>query len=78
MRKEILMVALGLTSLAGCQTAEEKNQRVDNELQKINQTPTTNTLPVMADCYDISIRPERIEAVDPATGDKVIHVKNGQ
>lgn len=78
MKKEFLLIALGLTSLTGCQTKEETSQRINSELEKVSQTPTTNTVPVMADCYDISITPERVETVDPATGEKTLHVKDVQ
>jgi len=75
MRKELLMAALGLTTLTGCQSRQEKDQRINKELNRVNQTSTTNELPVMANCYKISIVPEREESVDKDTGDKTINIK---
>ena len=75
MKKELLLAAIGSSLLSGCETEKEQKKEVDQKLKEIKQTPTTNQIPVMADCYAISIQPDRIEKIDPDTGVKTLSVK---
>ena len=77
MKKELLLAAMGMSMLTGCETEKEQKKGIDNKLKELKQTPKTNALPIMADCYAISIQPARIEAIDPVTGLKTLTVKRG-
>lgn len=76
MKRELLLAALGMSMLAGCETDKEQQKGLDNKLKELKQTPKTNAQPIMADCYAISIQPARIETIDPVTGLKTLSVKN--
>lgn len=76
MKEELLVAALGMSMLAGCETEKEQKKDIDKKLKELRNTPKTNDLPIMADCYAISIQPARIEAIDPVTGVKTLSVKN--
>jgi hypothetical protein len=78
MRREFLLSALGLSMLSGCETEKDQKKEVDQKLKEIKQTPTTNQIPVMADCYAMSILPDRVEKVDPDSGQKTLSVKPPQ
>jgi hypothetical protein len=78
MRREFLLSALGLSMLSGCETEQVQKKEVDQKLKEIKQTPTTNQIPVMADCYAKVIQPARVEKVDPATGMKTLSAKSTQ
>jgi|GEM_PF-4466894 len=75
MKRELLVAALGMSMLAGCDTDQEKNKAIDHKLKELKQTPKTNDLPIMAMCYDIAIKPARIETIDPESGLKTLSVK---
>lgn len=77
MKKELMLAAMGVSLLAGCETDKEQKKGIDNKLKELKQTPKTNALPIMADCYAISIQPARIETIDPVTGLKTLSVKPG-
>ncbi len=75
MRREFLISALGLSMLPGCETEQGQKKEVDQRLKELKTTPKTNEFPVMADCYAMSILPDRVEKVDPDTGHKTLSVK---
>jgi PBP1b-binding outer membrane lipoprotein LpoB len=77
MKKELLLVAIGISFISGCQTEQERKKEVDQRLKELKATPKTNDIPIMAMCYDIAIKPARIEKVDPGTGMKTLSVKRG-
>lgn len=76
MKKELIIAAMGIALLAGCETDKDQKKGIDKRLKELKQTPKTNDLPIMADCYAISIQPARIETIDPVTGLKTLSVKN--
>jgi hypothetical protein len=78
MRREFLLSALGLSMLSGCETDQVQKKEVDQRLKELKTTPKTNELPVMADCYAMSILPDRVEKVDPDSGQKTLSVKPPQ
>jgi protein involved in sex pheromone biosynthesis len=78
MKKELIMAATGVALLSGCETEKDQKKEVDQKLKEIKQTPTTNQIPVMADCYAMSILPDRVEKVDPDSGQKTLSVKPPQ
>lgn len=75
MKTELLVAALGMSMLTGCETDKDHKKGIDNKLKELKQTPKTNDLPIMADCYAISIQPARIETIDPVSGQKTLSVK---
>jgi hypothetical protein len=77
MKKELIIAATGIALLTGCETDKEQKKGIDNKLKELKQSPKTNTLPIMADCYAISIQPARRETIDPVTGLKTLSVKPG-
>jgi len=76
MKKELLLAAVGISMLSGCQTEQGRKKEVDQRLKELKSTPKTNDIPIMAMCYDIAFKPARIEKVDPDTGVKTLSVKN--
>ncbi|MEI7947308.1 MAG: hypothetical protein WCJ02_11445 [bacterium] len=75
MKTELLVAALGMSMLTGCETDKDQKKGIDKRLKELKQTPKTNDLPIMADCYAISIQPARIETIDPVSGQKTLSVK---
>lgn len=75
MKKELIIAATGIALLSGCETDKEKKQSIDNKLKELKTTPKTNDLPIMADCYAISIQAARIETIDPVSGEKMLTIR---
>jgi uncharacterized lipoprotein len=75
MRREFLLSALGLSMLSGCETNKEQKNEVDQRLKELKTTPKTNELPITADCYSISIQPDRVEKIDPVSGEKTLTIR---
>lgn len=78
MKKELIIAATGIALLTGCETDKEQKKGIDNKLKELKHSPKTNTQPIMADCYAISIQPARIETIDPESGLKTLSVKLSQ
>lgn len=77
MKKELLLAAIGLSMLTGCNSEQEQKKEIDHQLKELKETPKTNDLPIMAMCYDIAIKPARIETIDPESGHKTLTAKRG-
>jgi PBP1b-binding outer membrane lipoprotein LpoB len=75
MKKELLLAAIGVSMLSGCESDRSQKKAIDRQLKELKSTPKTNDIPIMAMCYDIAFKPARIEKIDPDTGVKTLSVK---
>lgn len=81
MKKELLIVALGLSAVApGCDKSDNKSGTgpdIDKLLKDLAKKPVPTQLQPGAMCYEVAMPPDRYEYVCQACGSKTIHTQEG-